>query len=147
MGWTGGSDIFDKVAPVVTGQVRDEVVAATILGVLFEALMDHGWDTEDESLGLYQDRPAVAQLARNNGYILENEWQDDSDMGGNTQSTNGYVRCLGCGRHQRYYRDRVDGDWGESYSMPHAAGENACRYMGLSPFGEGVSLNGLGQPE
>ncbi len=78
MGWASAGGIFDPVAKaMVEAQAPDEMKTA-ILSVLIETLRAGDWDTEHESLGEFQDDPAIVEAFRRNG-VYENCDTDNPD--------------------------------------------------------------------
>lgn len=75
MGWTGGDDIFEPVARVLVDSGVYDRAVTDVLEVLIRALRERDWDTEEESLGLFLDYPAVVEAFRRNG-IERNDEED-----------------------------------------------------------------------
>lgn len=88
MGWASGSEIFNPVARTLQVAVPDRVAREAVCESLIDALTDHDWDTESESLGLFAEDPAiVAAFARHGifqGCYAEHEtkpWQCEERLG------------------------------------------------------------------
>lgn len=70
MGWASGGEVFDPVAlALINNRATDEMKTA-VLTDLIAALQNRDWDTEGESLGEYQDDPAIVEAFRRNGVII-----------------------------------------------------------------------------
>ena len=50
MGWSGGSELFDKVIDAVQPRVPDAATRKAIYLDLIPAFQDYDWDTEDECM-------------------------------------------------------------------------------------------------
>lgn len=80
MGWNTANGIFDSVARNLldTGAAPD--VKRKVLGDLISNLQDRDWDTEDESLELFKDDPAIVQaFADNEVHLDDDDGFTDSD--------------------------------------------------------------------
>lgn len=72
MGWDSGNEIFDPVCDEIvrqteasTGMYPDD--AFRILAILIKEMQRGDWDTEDESLDRYLNRPYVVKAFAVNG--------------------------------------------------------------------------------
>ena len=70
MGWSGGDEVFDPVASALINSRATDTVKTEVLSELIAALQNRGWDTEEESLGDFQDDPAIVEAFRRNGVII-----------------------------------------------------------------------------
>lgn len=61
MGWASAGDIFDNVADGLIEAGANDATKERVLGKLIGSLQDGDWDTEDESLGIYRDDPAIVR--------------------------------------------------------------------------------------
>lgn len=77
MGWSGGYEVFDPTARALIDAGVSERVLETVLGVLVDALQDHGWDTEDASLGLFIDHPGIVAAFAAHGITQEDEGDEE----------------------------------------------------------------------
>jgi hypothetical protein len=70
MGWASAGSIFDPVADAMirTGVAGEQMTE--VLSVLIKALHDGDWDTDGESLGQYEDHPAIVEAFRRNGTLV-----------------------------------------------------------------------------
>lgn len=89
MGWASGSDI---VEPVIDGLIRATenggmlaTDAEEVLFLLIDSCQNHGWDTEGETLGSYQDLEWVrAAFARAHIYLECGEETEAEGLQGRT---------------------------------------------------------------
>ena len=70
MGWASGGDIFDPVADKLIDLGVEDQIKTQVLSTLIECLRNRDWDTEEESLGSYDDDPAIVEAFRRNGIVL-----------------------------------------------------------------------------
>lgn len=65
MGWSSGNEIFDPVCAIICDKVDNgriqEDDAIIILTNLIHGLQDSDWDTEGESLDLFNNYPYVVK--------------------------------------------------------------------------------------
>lgn len=63
MGWAGGGDVVEPVLVLMLGMVENDDIhpmdAESILHALIRSCQGRDWDTEEETLGEYQDVPWV----------------------------------------------------------------------------------------
>jgi hypothetical protein len=79
VGWASAGEIFDPVAKsLIDAEVSDEVIRR-VLGRLIAQLQEGDWDTEDESLGEFRDKPAVVAAFADNGITLDDEDDEDGE--------------------------------------------------------------------
>lgn len=71
MGWASGDEVFEPVARKLLDTCDDQVVITEVLAVLINGLQEHGWDTEGESLGEFQDDEAVVEAFRRCGIVIK----------------------------------------------------------------------------
>jgi len=69
MGWASAGAIFDPVAKAMVELGAPDEMKIRVLGDLIGALQDGDWDTEDESLGEFQDDAAIVEAFRRHGVI------------------------------------------------------------------------------
>lgn len=80
MGWASGGDVFDPVANKLIELDAPADLKQQVCSVLIGALQNRGWDTESESLGEYQDDPAIIAAFREHDIFL-GCWIVDADGG------------------------------------------------------------------
>lgn len=69
MGWASAGTYFDAVAQaLIDGGATDEV-KTKVCSVLIGVFRDGDWDTEHESLGEFQDDPAIVAAFREHGIV------------------------------------------------------------------------------
>jgi hypothetical protein len=69
MGWASAGDIFNPVArALIEAGASDELKRKT-LGTLIGKLREGDWDTEDQSLGLFAEDPAIVAAFREHGIV------------------------------------------------------------------------------
>lgn len=51
MGWSSGSELFDKIIEAVQPAVPDEAARVAIYANIIPAFEDQDWDTQDECMG------------------------------------------------------------------------------------------------
>lgn len=51
MGWSSGSELFDKIIEAVQPAVHDEAAREAIYANIIPAFEDQDWDTQDECMG------------------------------------------------------------------------------------------------
>jgi hypothetical protein len=67
MGWSSANPIFDRtIRTAINLGIKDSTLTA-LAQVLIEQLQDGDWDTEDESVELFEDYPEVLEAFRNQG--------------------------------------------------------------------------------
>lgn len=76
MGWASAGGIFDAVASELLRVTENEYIVEPVLVALIKQLQDDDWDTEDESLGLFRDSPAVVAAFDRCGVFLERNEED-----------------------------------------------------------------------
>lgn len=59
MGWSGGNEVFDRVATALLATALPDLTKASILETLIDSLQDQGWDTEGEVLSRFLDSEPV----------------------------------------------------------------------------------------
>jgi hypothetical protein len=70
MGWASGDEVFEPVANKLIELCAPAEMKRQVCSVLIDALQNRGWDTESESLGNYQDDPAIIAAFRENDILL-----------------------------------------------------------------------------
>lgn len=88
MGWASANEIFDPVADVLIGSGADAGVQQAVCSALIGSLLRQGWDTGEESLGLYRDHAPVVAAFREHGITvmcgeehLEETWVCEEEEG------------------------------------------------------------------
>jgi hypothetical protein len=71
MGWCSAGNIFDPVARAMQRTGATDEQKTEVLSALIKTLHDGDWDTDGESLGEFQDDPAIVEAFRRNGTVLE----------------------------------------------------------------------------
>ena len=79
MGWSSANSIFDPVAQALIDCGATPEVKRKVLGNLIGGLQDGDWDTEDESLELFADDPAIVQAFADHDVHLDEDEPGDSD--------------------------------------------------------------------
>lgn len=64
MGWASANSIFDRTATVLLASGAEDYVITDTLAALIGELTDHDWDTLDESIEEFRDKPAVMAAFR-----------------------------------------------------------------------------------
>lgn len=67
MGWASGGEVFEPVADVMIHMKLTDAEMYLISVALINGLQSRGWDTENESLGMYQDYPAIVAAFKDCG--------------------------------------------------------------------------------
>lgn len=70
MGWNTAGEIFNPVASAICKTDLSDGKKTEILERLIWALQDGDWDTEDESVEIFMNEPAVIQAFRNRGVYI-----------------------------------------------------------------------------
>ncbi|WP_432157789.1 hypothetical protein [Streptomyces sp. bgisy153] len=70
MGCASAGGIFDPVAEAMQRTGASDEQKTEVLSVLIKALHDGDWDTDGESLGAFQDDPAIVEAFRRNGVVV-----------------------------------------------------------------------------
>jgi hypothetical protein len=70
MGWASGDEVFEPVANKLIELNAPAELKRQVCSVPIEALQNRGWDTESESLGMYQDDPAIIAAFREHDILL-----------------------------------------------------------------------------
>jgi hypothetical protein len=70
MGWASAGAIFDPVAKAMVELRAPDEMKIRVLGDLIGALQNGDWDTESESLGEFQDDPAIVEAFRQHDVII-----------------------------------------------------------------------------
>jgi hypothetical protein len=70
MGWASANPIFDETARKMIELKAGDGIMTEVLSVLIHELQMGDWDTECESLGEFQEYPAIVEAFRRNGEIL-----------------------------------------------------------------------------
>jgi hypothetical protein len=71
MGWNSAGDIFDPVAKALVDLNAPDDLKKRVLSDLIGALQDGDWDTEDESLELFKNDPAIVAAFADHDVYLE----------------------------------------------------------------------------
>jgi hypothetical protein len=83
MGWASAGNIFDPVADAMIRHGAPDELKTEVLSVLIKTLHDGDWDTDGESLGAYEDDPAIVEAFRRNGTVVacneETIYEPDDD--------------------------------------------------------------------
>lgn len=81
MGWASGGEVFEPVAyALLRGAAMrqcSDTVITDVLSTLIVRLEDRGWDTQDESLGEFQDVPAIVAAFNRVGIQLDTHDEDE----------------------------------------------------------------------
>lgn len=93
MGWASANPIFDRTAARLLAHGVDDDVVTDVLAELIDALRDGDWDTLNESLERFIDRPAVVAAFRRAGpdYLFEDEFDGGDDDGAGSGTEDGAV--------------------------------------------------------
>lgn len=67
MGWASANGIFEPVADALIESGAGDDVKQAVCSALISALQVRGWDTAEESLGLYADDPAIRAAFKEHG--------------------------------------------------------------------------------
>lgn len=70
MGWSSANSIFDPVARSLQDAGVPDATKRKVLGDLISGLQGGDWDTEDESLELFLDDPAIVSAFADSGVHL-----------------------------------------------------------------------------
>ncbi|MBD3004796.1 hypothetical protein [Streptomyces sp. 5-10] len=70
MGWASGNEVFDPVAQALIDGGADDALKRAVCSALIGSLVDRGWDTEGESLGMFQDDAAIVAAFREHGVVI-----------------------------------------------------------------------------
>lgn len=73
MGWSSAGHVFDPIAKTLIELGADGPTKRRVLRDLIQALQDGDWDTEDESLELFTDDPAIVLAFADRGVSLPAE--------------------------------------------------------------------------
>jgi hypothetical protein len=79
MGWASGSEVFDPVAKALIDGGADDTLKTNVCSVLINQLRERGWDTEEESLGLFEEDDAIVRAFRQNGITLKCHEEHDTE--------------------------------------------------------------------
>jgi hypothetical protein len=82
--------VFDPVARAMKDAGAPAELKTRVLAALISALQYRDWDTEDESLGLFQDDPAIVEAFRRNGVILGCGAEPEGDAGDSCELERGH---------------------------------------------------------
>ncbi len=109
MGWASGNDVVEPVVEgLITAVERGGMLttdAEEVLYLLIRSCQNHGWDTEGETLGTYQDLPWVVKaFARTEIYLPCNAQAD-------AESLQGHKMYLTCGLPLGHTADHWDEDY------------------------------------
>lgn len=89
MGWASGDEVFEPVANKLIELNAPADLKQQVCSVLIDALQNRGWDTESESLGMYQDDPAIIAAFRENDILL-GCWDQEPDEGWSCELERGH---------------------------------------------------------
>lgn len=103
MGWASAGGIFDPVASAMQRVGATDEQKTEVLSVLIRALRDGDWDTDGESLGAFQDDPAIVEAFRRNGTVIS---CDDERSG-----LHDYSWCERERDHDGRHRDWRGNEW------------------------------------
>jgi hypothetical protein len=79
MGWASGGEVFDPVARKMREMACTDEQVTEVLAILIDGLQERGWDTEDESLGEFQDDAAITEAFRRHQIVLRCHEEFDAD--------------------------------------------------------------------
>lgn len=79
MGWSSANEIFDPVARALIDTGATPEVKRKVLGDLINSLQDGDWDTEDESLELFRDDPAIVAAFADHDVRLDEDDDETTD--------------------------------------------------------------------
>ena len=113
MGWSSGDKVFEPVVNKLIEHYYPDDAMEEVVYTLIVALEERGWDTVDESIGLY-DSPAVLAAANRLGYYADHQIPEDGTY------SKDLIYCHGCRRGVRY-RKTESGVFSE---------EHECRFSG-----------------
>ena len=71
MGWASGNEVFEPVADALISTCASDQVKQTVCEALIKALLDRGWDTAEESLGLYEGNSAIVSAFETCGFYFK----------------------------------------------------------------------------
>jgi len=81
MGWASGNEVFGPVADALISTNAPPNVTQAVCEALISRLRSRGWDTEEESLGLYEEHPAIVRAFAAHGVHLRCfDEADDGDI-------------------------------------------------------------------
>jgi hypothetical protein len=72
MGWASGGAHFNDVADALISAGASDEIKTKVCSALISSLGYGDWDTQGESLGEYEDDPAIVQAFREHGFFVEN---------------------------------------------------------------------------
>lgn len=129
MGWASGGDVFEPVVNELIDWHADSYVVYRVTKRLIETLTERGWDTVEESIGIYTHEE-VLRAANELGYYAHHQIPEDGGL------SEAKILCSGCGRQVRYLRDEE----GDLHSVYHSKtveeGHNElCAYSNKDPRG------------
>ncbi|WP_228973425.1 hypothetical protein [Streptomyces sp. DH12] len=94
MGWASASRIFEPAADAMLRTGATAAQKTEVLSALVKALLEGDWDTAEESLGLYEDDPAIVEAFRRHGIVVECGAERDLLSGWSVcQEERGHVGC------------------------------------------------------
>lgn len=70
MGWSSGGDIFDTVAQALIDADAPYTMKREVCSKLIGMLSGEDWDTQDESLGMFDHDVAVVDAFREHGFVV-----------------------------------------------------------------------------
>jgi len=70
MGWATGSDIAITVVEAVYANVRSKEARREIYELFFQALKQHDWDSEDDTVGI---DPIWDEILKDYGFLEDDE--------------------------------------------------------------------------
>ena len=79
MGWASAGQYFDAVAKALIDHGASDELKTEVCSVLIGALQSGDWDTERESLGEFQDDPAIVEAFRRHDVVVQ--CADETDDG------------------------------------------------------------------
>lgn len=101
MGWSAGNEVFDPVARKVRELGLTDGQVTEILVVLIRELQDRDWDTEGESLDLFEDDEAIVEAFRRQEITQVCNAQDGEGAA---------IRWCERERGEKFHRDGRHGD-------------------------------------
>lgn len=70
MGWSSANSIFDPIAESLIRSYEEDDLKTEILVSLINTLQNNDWDTEDESIELWNDYPFIIEAFRKSGLYI-----------------------------------------------------------------------------
>ena len=71
MGWSSANSIFDPIAESLISSYEEDDLKTEILVSVIKTLQNNDWDTEGESVDLWNNYPFIIEAFRNCGVRIE----------------------------------------------------------------------------